>query len=73
MPACLGGGKEVGMDRKDLHFTALFIHAVLFSLHTVGSLYNLRRKNYWQSLIHGSVAAYDLWAVNQHRKELEDG
>ena len=58
-------------DRKDLHFTALFIHTVLFSLHTIGSLYNLRRKNHWQALIHISVAAYDLWAVNKHREELK--
>ena len=60
------------MDRQDLHYTMGLGHAVLFILHGIGAVYNLKRQNKIQALIHASVAIYDAWAINQHRMKLKD-
>mgnify|MGYP001581070789 CR=1 FL=1 len=55
-------------DRKDLHFMAGMVHTALFCGHIVGVVYNLKRKNAPQTLIHGLVALFDLYCINDHRR-----
>lgn len=59
-------------NHRELHIFGAGIHSALAVLHGIGFAYNLRRKNWWQAAIHAVTAAYDIWAVNQHRKEVND-
>lgn len=56
-----------------IHELGMFIHGVLFGLHSLGVVYNFKRKNYFQATIHLVAGGYDLWAVNQHLKEVRNG
>ena len=38
---------------KELNNLAVFVHGSLSALHTLGMIYNLKRKNYLASVIHG--------------------
>ncbi|HEY2931493.1 MAG TPA: hypothetical protein VGK99_07075 [Acidobacteriota bacterium] len=51
---------------RDLQSLAIFVHGALASLHMLGVIYNLRRKNWAQAGIHGAAAAYDAWATSNH-------
>ena len=51
---------------RDIQSLAIFVHGVLASLHTLGVIYNLRRKNWLQAGFHTMAAAYDAWATSEH-------
>jgi len=53
-------------DKKDLHTVASFVHGALFSLHALGLVYNLKRKNYKVALFHFAAASFDLVSTKEH-------
>lgn len=60
---------------EQLEVMAVVIHGVLFSLHILGVIYNIRRKNTLDVLAHAVAATYDANAVFKHLtaiKEIED-
>lgn len=52
--------------KQELDSLACFVHGVLFALHSLGVVYNVRRRNWWDISIHTSAAIYDLWATQKH-------
>lgn len=44
----------------------IFVHGALASLHALGLLYNLRRRNWFDAGMHSAAAIYDVWATSQH-------
>lgn len=56
-----------------MHGLGCFVHGVLVFGHAVGAVYNAKRGNKYQAMLHFGVAGYDLWAVGQHMKGLHDG
>lgn len=53
-------------NNKELQELALFVHGILFGLHSLGFVYNLKRRNWFDVLVHGTAAGYDLYAVRRH-------
>ncbi len=51
---------------------SIFVHGVLFSLHIIGVLYNLRRRNTFDVVAHTLAAAYDLDAALHHVHSLKE-
>jgi hypothetical protein len=49
---------------------SVFVHGALTTLHILGIIYNMRRKNWFDSVMHFSAATYDCWAVNKHMKDI---
>lgn len=52
--------------RRQLEELAVVVHGSLATLHLLGLLYNLRRRNVLDSLVHGAAALYDINAVRAH-------
>ena len=55
----------------NIHVFGAFVHGMLVFGHSLGVVYNLRRKNWIQAGIHTATMGYDLWAVNHHMNQLE--
>ncbi|HEV8130121.1 MAG TPA: hypothetical protein VGQ81_02640, partial [Acidobacteriota bacterium] len=51
---------------RDLQCLGIFVHGALASLHALGFLYNLRRRNWFDAGMHSAAAIYDAWATSQH-------
>ncbi len=51
---------------RDLQCLGIFVHGALSSLHALGFVYNLRRRNWFDAAMHSAAAIYDLWATSQH-------
>lgn len=59
----------VGPEQRDaatLQEIAAAVHATLAVLHVLGLVYNLRRRNLFDCLMHGAAAAYDAHAAHGH-------
>ena len=56
---------------REIHILASFVHGTLVALHTIGIIYNIRRKNRIDTAIHISAAIYSLRAVAHHIKKGE--
>lgn len=59
-------------ESATMHGLGCFIHGILVFGHTIGFLYNYKRKNFWQAGVHVAVAGYDVWAVDHHLKMLKE-
>lgn len=55
---------------RDLHVYGAAVHGFLIFGHVLGVIYNLKRGNNKQAVLHAGVGLYDCWAVNEHAKEL---
>lgn len=60
-------------EEQELHIIASFVHGALVSLHLLGIFYNVRRKNWWEAVVHAGAGAFSLNAINEHQKEIKDG
>lgn len=60
------------MRDNEIDVLGTFIHGCLASLHCVGIVYNLRRKNYADTTIHTLVFCYDLYATYRHYKNVKE-
>ena len=49
----------------------VFVHGVLAGLHILGIAYNLRRRNWFDVVMHTTSAGYDVWALNKHIHDLQ--
>ena len=52
--------------RKEIDNIAAFVHGSLFSLHMLGLVYNLKKKNYLYSAIHAAVGIFDVVGTMRH-------
>ncbi len=57
---------------KEQEGFATFVHGALCGLHSLSVLYNLKKRNYTDAIIHGVVAIYDLGATLHHRNKKKD-
>lgn len=48
---------------------AAFVHGMLASLHLLGIVYNVRRKNWIDAGVHAAVCAYDTQAAFHHARK----
>jgi len=51
-----------------LESLAKFVHGSLFAFHTLGVIYNLRKRRYVNVVVHAGVATYDLLSAIRHSK-----
>lgn len=58
---------------RSLQGLAMFVHGVLASFHALGVIYNYRRKNWQDTVIHTTVCLYDIHATHKHYKALKGG
>lgn len=58
--------------RKETEILATFVHGCLASLHLLGCVYNLRRKNYWDAAAHATGVLYDSWATHKHMRRVRE-
>lgn len=57
------------MRNRELESLAMYVHGALAFGHTLGLVYNVRKKNKFDSVAHGLALAYDLWATYRHWQE----
>src|SRR4029434_10950314 len=50
----------------ELHALGCFVHGALAALHTLGAVYNCRRRNWWDVAAHIAAALYDARSVRHH-------
>jgi hypothetical protein len=53
-------------EPPELHALGCFVHGALAALHTLGAVYNLRRRNWWDVAVHVSAALYDGRSAHRH-------
>ena len=61
--------KKLEDEIKQTEVLATFLHGNLFGLHTLGIVYNLKKRNYIDAAIHTVVGIYDLYATIKHYKD----
>lgn len=54
---------------KEVHALAAVVHGALIALHTLGLIYNVRRKNRVDIAIHTFALGYSVRACTHHVKE----
>lgn len=64
---------RTGVDRDfvtreppELHALACLVHGALAALHTLGAVYNYRRKNWTDVAAHVAAALYDARSARHH-------
>lgn len=58
--------------RGEVDALGVFVHGMLTGLHALGAVYNLRRGNWSDAVIHAAAAAYDVTATFQHARACEN-
>jgi hypothetical protein len=53
-------------EEKELELLAALVHAVLAVLHLLGFVFNVRRRNRFDSAIHAGAAIYDTASAVKH-------
>jgi hypothetical protein len=53
-------------EPPELHALGCFVHGALAALHTLGAVYNCRRRNWWDVAAHIAAAVYDARSVRHH-------
>ena len=56
-------------EKKELNELSGFVHGVLFLGHLLATLYNHKKGNKKQALLHAGVCAFEVWATLQHREK----
>ena len=49
---------------------ALAVHGILVAFHCLGIAYNAKRGNKFDVICHTAAAAYDVWAVDKHLRDV---
>lgn len=52
--------------KREVQVLAIFAHGCLFTLHSIGLVYNFRRRNKLDCVIHASMLLYEGVAVTKH-------
>ncbi len=53
----------------EVHALGCFVYGILVAFHALGILYNVRRRNHFDTAIHTAVLIYDAKAVHHHYQE----
>ena len=56
----------------DLELLATAVHGSLGTLHILGAIYNIRKKNYPHAIVHAIGAIYDLSSIYKHYKGMRE-
>ncbi len=56
-------------QEHEIQAFASFVHGALASLHALGAVYNLKRKNWSAATIHITVGLWDMVSTYQHYKK----
>jgi len=56
----------VTREPPELHALACLVHGALAALHTLGAVYNYRRKNWVDVAAHVAAAVYDARSARHH-------
>ena len=56
----------VTREPPELHALACFVHGALAALHTLGAVYNFRRKNWCDVAAHVAAGLYDARSAHHH-------
>lgn len=56
-------------EKQSLNSLAGFVHGVLFLGHSLAIIYNHKRGNHKQSLLHIGIVCFELWAMVIHIKD----
>ena len=59
-------------SNKEINSLAGFVHGALVALHTLGILYNLKRKHWYNVAVHGYALAFSLNATAHHARVCRD-
>ena len=59
-------------DERSMHILAAYVHGALSALHTLGIVYNYRKGNKTDVLIHALALAYDAKSTYHHYTEAKD-
>lgn len=58
-------------DSKEVHGLAAFTHGALASLHLLGCVYNLKRRNWYNLGVHSYALAFSVQATVHHSNEVK--
>lgn len=58
-------------NRKEIETLATFVHGSLSALHLLGAVYNVKRRNWKDAIIHSGVLIYDIAATISHAKAID--
>jgi hypothetical protein len=53
-------------EPPELHALGCFVHGALTALHTLGAIYNIRRRNWVDVAAHVAAALYDARSARRH-------
>jgi hypothetical protein len=59
-------------ERDHLEELGVFVHGMLASFHLLGVVYNMRKRNWSDTIIHGCGVIYDTVAVTKHMRRLQN-
>jgi len=62
--------RKVNPERQ-LAELGIFVHGILTALHILGLAYNLKRRNWFDCTMHSAAAAYDVYAVGKHMRQVQ--
>jgi len=51
---------------RQMQELGVFVHGMLASLHALGIVYNAKRSNRAETVIHSGALAFSLWAMTKH-------
>ena len=57
--------------RHELETLAMMVHSALATLHLLGAVYNFRKRNWDDTIIHSVVFAYDVHSAIRHARRLD--
>jgi hypothetical protein len=56
--------------QRETHLLAAFVHGALVALHTLGAVYNVRKRNHWHTVAHIGGIAFSIHSVGHHFHEM---
>ena len=57
--------------RNEIEVLGAFVHGVLSGFHSLGIIYNVKRKNRYDTTIHAVALTYDLYSAWNHYKKIK--
>lgn len=60
-------------EEREMQILAAFVHGTLCSMHLLGLVYNLRRRNGFDSTVHALGVIYDSVSTYKHIKAATEG
>jgi len=64
-------GGSMHKQEKHIETLAVYIHGALSTLHAVGLVHNIKRRNWRDAAIHAGFIAYDAFATYTHHQYIK--